>query len=479
MSQWTNTVAPGLTERTALAAMWRFAGSVIGAICDLGFGILLARLLSPTDFGVMALALVVLGAARPLGDLGIGDALVQRAQLTDRHIRTAFTFSVLLGLAIAAIMWASAPLSAGVMRDARVPGLMRVLALGFVFRGGAVVADALMRRQLEFRRQSLIEAGSAVAGFGLALGLALSGYGVWSLAWGVLLQGALTSMTQVAVMRHPVAPLLAGRELRDLFGFGLAAHLSSCMNYIALNGDNFVVGRLIGAASLGLYSRAYSLMNLPVVFAARVMSRVLFPVFAQVKHDPERLRRGYLLSTQLTAMIAAPCMATIGVAAPHLVATLYGPQWIGTVLPLQVLCGAGYFRALYHLGGAVAQGVGRMYNELWRQMVYGGLVIVGALIGSSYGLPGVAVGVGGAILFMFVASAQLALDTTGTPWASSLPRSAERPYYGRSDVRHRTLRPDVARGVSGLQRCDHDRYSERGRPALDRRLALEPGRTRF
>jgi O-antigen/teichoic acid export membrane protein len=111
-------------------------------------------------------------------------------------------------------------------------------------------------------------------------------------------------------------------------------------------------------------------------------------------------------------------MATIGVAAPHLVQTLYGSQWSGMVVPLQVLCGAGYFRALYHLGGAVAQGVGRVYNELWRQMVYGGLVIVGALVGASYGLPGVAVGVGAAILYMFVASAQLALHTTGTSWAS-------------------------------------------------------------
>src|SRR5262249_10463642 len=206
------------------------------------------------------------------------------------------------------------------------------------------------------------------------------------------------------------------RELRDLLGFGLGATASACVNYVALNGDYFLIGRLMGAFNLGLYTRAYGLMNLPHSYASGVMSGVMFPAFAHMRQEPARVRSGYLLVTRLTAMIAAPAMATMAVVAPHLVRGFYGPQWIGVVAPLQILSIAGYFRALYHLGGIVAQSVGRVYGELWRQVIYAAAIVGGTLVGSRYGLSGVAIGVSAAILYMFVASGQLALRATATTW---------------------------------------------------------------
>jgi O-antigen/teichoic acid export membrane protein len=143
---------------------------------------------------------------------------------------------------------------------------------------------------------------------------------------------------------------------------------------------------------------------------------VLFPAIAEVQDEPARVRSGYLTMTRLTAMVAAPSMTIVAIVAPHLVRWLYGAQWSGAVVPLQILSIAGYFRALYHLGGIVAQAVGRVYGELWRQLAYAALVVGGTVVGSRQGLPGVAVGVGVAILFMFVATGHLALSATGTPW---------------------------------------------------------------
>jgi len=409
--------AESLTTRTTRAAQWRISGSVVGAVSQLVVGVLLARLLTPADFGVTALAYVVLGLARPLGDLGMGSAIVQRAGLTDRHVRTAFTFSTLMGLVVVAVLVVVAPLGAAVMRDANVTPVLRVLSAGFAIRGTAVVADALLRRHLDFRRQVLIETASFVLGYGgVAVSLALLGHGVWSLVWGGLLQTLLWSGAQLVVVRHQVRPLLAWRELEDLLGFGGAAAVSACVNYVALNGDYFVIGRLMGAFNLGLYTRAYGLMNLPHTYAAGVMSSVMFPAFAEVQGEPARVRSGYLMVTRLTAMIAAPAMTTMAIVAPHLVRGLYGPQWTGAVVPLQILSIAGYFRALYHLGGVVAQSVGRVYGELWRQVTYAAAVIGGTIVGSRYGLPGVAVGVSVAIVYMFVATSHLALNATGTPW---------------------------------------------------------------
>lgn len=409
--------AETLTDRTTRAAQWRFAGSAVGAISQLVVGVLLARLLTPADFGVMALAWVVLGLARPLGDLGIGGAVVQRAALTERHVRTAFTFSVLLGLSAATALAATAPLAAAALRDPRVTSVLRLLALGFALQGVAVVSGALLRRRLDFRRQFFIDIGSYLVGYGgVAVSLALFGYGVWSLAWGSLAQGVLASAAQLGVVRHPVRPLLGRRELADLLHFGVGATAIAFVNYLALNGDNFVIGRWSGATSLGLYSRAYTLMNVPFTYASLVASTVLFPAFAHVQAEPARIRRAYLMLTQLTALIAASAMGTMAIAAPHLVRSVYGPRWTGAVLPLQILCFAGYFRALYHLGGIVAQSVGRVYSELWRQVVYAALVVAGALVGLRYDLPGVAAGVSLAILYMFVATSQLSLRATQTPW---------------------------------------------------------------
>jgi O-antigen/teichoic acid export membrane protein len=234
--------------------------------------------------------------------------------------------------------------------------------------------------------------------------------------WGGLVQSLLMSGARLALVRHSIRPLLSRREVADLLPFGLGATASGWANYLALNGDNLVVGRLMGPAALGLYSRAYALMNLPYSGMASVVSAVMFPVFARVQHDRTALRRGYLLLTGLTATVAASAMGTIAIVAPHLVSGFYGPQWTGLVAPLQILCLAGYFRALYHLGGIVAKSVGWVYRELRCQLVYAGLVLCGAAAGAQYGLAWVAAGVGVAIVYMFIATGRLALRATNTPW---------------------------------------------------------------
>jgi PST family polysaccharide transporter len=412
------TPAENLTSRTARATQWRLASVLVSTLARLAIGILLARLLTPADFGTVALAYVVLGFVSPLNDLGIGAALVQRVELTDRHLRVAFTSSLGLGLAVALGMVAAAPAAARVLGDTAVAPVLRTLSLAFVMSSTATVAGAMLQRQLDFKRQSFVDTGSHLLGYGgVAITLALLGYGVWSLVWGALVQALVAAIAQLVIVQHPVRPLLAHRELRDLLHFGFGSTVNALVSYAALNGDNFVVGRWIGAAGLGLYSRAYGLMNLPHTLFASVVTRVLFPAFSRAQGDPARLRRAYLLVTGLTAMIAAPAMATLAVAAPYLVPGLYGPHWSGVVIPLQILCFAGYFRAVYHLGGVVLRSVGWVYRWLPLHAVYAGLVLGLASAGSRYGLAGVATGVAVAILYMFVATGQLALSATGTSWA--------------------------------------------------------------
>jgi PST family polysaccharide transporter len=410
-----------LAEALIRAASWRMAANVLGIASRFAIGIVLARLLPPSDFGIVALAMVVVGFAQPLGDFGIASAVIQRASLTDRHIRTAFTLASVLGVAITAVLLLTAPQIAALMRDERVTSVLRVLAPTFALQGTAVVSGAMLKRQLAFKQLFFVDTFSYLLGYGVvAVTMALAGSGVWSLVAAALAQTTIASAAMVLLVRHSMRPLFARKEASELLHFGIGSGATSWASYFAVNGDNFIVGRVLGASDLGLYSRAYSLMNLPYTYAASVISGVLFPAFAQIQGELTRMRRGYLLMTQLTALIAAPAMCVLAVAAPHLVIVLYGPKWAGTVVPLQILCFAGYFRSLYHAGAVVAQSVGRVYSDLWRQAVYAVLVIVGARIGSVYGLRGVAVGVSVAIVYMFVASGQLASRIVGISWREYL-----------------------------------------------------------
>ena len=390
---------------------------MVDVVSQLGIGVLLARLLVPSDFGVMALAFIVLSVIRPFGDLGMAGAVVQRRELTERHIRTAFTFSLIFGIAVAAIMVAISPLAALATRQPMVAPVLRWLSLGFAISGTSIVADALLRRRLDFKRRFIINTGSYVIGYGgVGVTLALLGYGVWSLVWAGLSQTVLMSILVLASVRHPKRPMIARPELDQLLNFGVGTSASAFVNFLARSGDNFVVGRVMGAENLGLYSRAYSLMNLPFTYAATAVSSVLFPALSEVQHEPERLRRAHLLLTRLVAVVSAPAMATMGIVAPHLIVGVYGPKWTGAIVPLQVLSAAGYVRALYHISGVVAQSAGRVYGELRNQIVYAVLVLVGAVLGTRFGLAGVSIGVAAAIGYMFVATAQLALSATATSW---------------------------------------------------------------
>jgi PST family polysaccharide transporter len=414
-----------LTAQARDAIHWRVAGAVAGAASQFLVGVVLARLLAPADFGVIALAYAILAVPRPFFDLGMGSAIVQRANLTERHVRTAFTVSSVMGLTLAAILAVLAPFGSSIARAVDVVPLLRVLSVSMAIRGTAVVAEALLRRQLDLRRLFIIETASYVIAYGgVSITLAILDHGFWSLAWGAVLQTLMSSGMLLRASRHPVRPLVSRRELADLTKFGLGASLTSSVNSAAVNADNLIVGRLMGSDSLGLYTRAYGLMNFPYTYASRVISGVMFPAFARVQDSPERLRRGYLLLTELTGFVAGPAMVILAVAAPALVPTLYGPGWNSVVVPLQILCAAGYFRALYHLGGIVAHSTGRVYGDLWRQVSYAAMVVAGAWSGVRFGLPGVAAGVGVAILYMFVVTGTLALHATQAHWRSYLRAQA-------------------------------------------------------
>jgi PST family polysaccharide transporter len=389
-------------------------------------GIVLARLVSPDDFGLVALAAVIIGLASLISDLGLGPAIIRQRPLTDEHLRVGVTASFLIGLGLASLVVAAAPLAGRFAHNADLPAVLRAESLLFVLGGLGIPSRALLRRKLAYRTLFLINAGSYLVGYGLvAVALAVLGYGVWSLVVGALAQSFLASLTLLATAGIPVRPLLRRAELRELLGFGAGISLNQVVNYVARNGDNFVVGRWLGTHPLGLYARAYNLMMLPQTYFTLALANVLYPTLCETTGDRGRLARGYLMAVQVSAMVTAPVMVVMLVSAPHLIITLYGDAWIGAALPLQILCAVGLCRSVYHISGAVTQASGRIYAELGRQVIYVVLVLGGAMLGTRYGIAGVAVGVATALVYMYLAMARLSLQIIGSTWlaffAAQLP----------------------------------------------------------
>ena len=416
-----------LRQRTITGFSWRFVTVLGNFVSNFAIGVVLARLLPPEDFGLVGLALIVIGFGKLFADLGIGPALIQRDTLTERHIRVGFTLSLVMGAVLTLAVYHTAPWAARFMDDARLTGILHVLAFVFLVSTLKIVSIALLNRRLDFRRLMITELVSYGIGYGgVAITLALMGFGVWSLVYGSLVQNVLAAVIAYAMVRHTIKPLVARQEAKELASFGAGISAASIVNYAALQGDYIIVGRMLGPGALGLYARAYNLMKIPLNYFVKVLSKVLFPAASKIQHEPERFRRVYLTSLTFTNFVSIPCLLFIVILAREIIVGIYGPQWEGAVVPLQALALFGVFRASYNNAGAFLRAKGAVYKILLTQVVYLALVIAGAWVGAlQAGINGVAFAVGGAIFVMWLLFTYYSNQVTETSarafWRTHVP----------------------------------------------------------
>jgi PST family polysaccharide transporter len=399
--------------------------------------IVLARLLSPNEFGVFAATVVVIGFSTIFSELGVGPAIVQRPTLEARHLRVGFTLSLLLSHTVAAVVWVGAPAIAGFFQLPELAQVVRGASLVFVFHGIASVAYALAQRELRFRWLAGVEAGAFGVGFVVAGPvLAWLGFGIWALVGAHLTQHFLRMVVLLAGQPHPKQPLLERRAIVELLYFGGGFTFARIGNYLAAQGDNLVVGRWLGAQALGFYVHAYQLITAPATLVGQVLDRVLFPNMALVQLEPARLARAYRSGVAVCALLILPASVVAAIVASEIVLVLLGPAWGGVVVPFRILALGMLFRTSYKLSDSVARATGAVYARAWRQAAYAGAVVAGSLFGQVWGLGGVALGVLAAITANFALMAHLSLRLTGMRWsefgAAHLPAVALATAIGAS-----------------------------------------------
>jgi O-antigen/teichoic acid export membrane protein len=411
----------GLAKQSVVGMFWTALSMGALAVAELVALLVLARLLSPNEFGLYSAALIVIKFSAIFQGLGITPAIVQRPVLEERHLRVGFTLSLLLGLAVSALVWAMAPAIAELLRLADLAPIVRAICFVFLFQGASMVALAAAQRALRFRWLALVDACAFAAGYVIAGPvLAWLGFGIWALVGALLIQQFIRMIVLLAGQPHRMRPLLERRAILELLYFGSGFTIARVCNYLATQADRLVVGRWLGADALGLYGLSSQLMTTPAVIVGQVLDRVLFPTMALVQEEPARLARAYRSATSGCALLVLPASVVVAIIAPELVLVILGRGWEGVVAPLQILAFSMLFRTSYKLSDSVSRATGTVYARAWRQAVFTIGVFVGSIIGQLWGVEGVAFGVGLAFAVNFFLMAQLSLRVTGMRWSEFL-----------------------------------------------------------
>lgn len=408
------------TGRGTVSGMaWTAGGFGVQAVAQFAVLALLARFLTPVEFGLVTAGLLVIGLVRIVTDALVGPAVTQLPQLSDDHVRSAFTLSVAIGGAGAVALWVSAEAVVGLFAMPQLGPVVRGLAPVLLVDAVSTVPIALLQRDLAFRRLAVVEAISFLVGYAAVGGvLAVGGAGVWALVWAQLAYTALRSALVVRARPHArslgLDPTAAGQVLR----YGSGHTLGRLFNYAALQGDYFVVGRWLSASGLGVYGRAYQLAVKPAMYLGQALDKVLFPVMASIQGDRARLAEAYRRTVSVAASVSAPASVLGVVLGPELVRVVLGPGWEAVVVPFQILAAGLLPRTGYKPSDSLARASGRVYARAWRQAVYACCVVGGALLGARWGLPGVAGFVVMAIVVNYLLMAQLSLSVVGLRWTT-------------------------------------------------------------
>jgi O-antigen/teichoic acid export membrane protein len=386
----------GLTARTVRGARWTLLGTLAAFGVQLPYTAAISRLLSPHDFGLVALAMLMLRLVSYFAQGGLSSAVVQRPILEDDHIRASFALGLLAGCAGYVVFWLLAPLGGIVFHSQELTPVARALGVSFLVSAIGSTSVGLLRRSMRYRSMAIIDLGSYVIGYcGVGLTLALLGEGVWSLVWASIAQAVTLTAASYVCTRHSLRPLFRRRAMGALAQFGAKVSAIGFLEFLGSNLDNAAAGRYLGTATLGQYNRAWLVTSLPLGQVATSMSKVLFPAFSRLQHEPARLRQAYVDSMAIFTLVLIPIAAVIGAAAKNGVHVVLGDQWGQAAGLVPILAVASTLSLLAHLPAVIAEATG----NLWQKVAIQSLQLVSLGIGIA-----LAVALGGGIRGLAVAA---------------------------------------------------------------------------
>jgi PST family polysaccharide transporter len=373
--------------------------------------IILARLLEPSDFGIMRLAAILLASMYLFAGMGMGPALIASRASTVRAAYHAGSTTAVGGLVLTAVVFALAPILAGFMDEEILTPIVRWMSIGVLMISLRIVPNAVLEREMMFGRRIIPDISGAFARMFVAVGLALAGYGVWSLvvAW-------IAERVVAVVAALIVCPTLEWMKrqkwdrgiARGLWKFGFTQLRTGLVQYIYNNGDGLIVGKVLGTAPLGFYTQAQTLSSLPVRNISQVVNAVLLPAYAKIRDDKDRLASAFLSCFQFVATLTLPIAAGLFILAPELIIFLIGEKWRSSIPILQIFTLMAFLRPLSGSTSPLFLSLHKPEYNLRTAMIQGVSMFALIALFIRWGAPGVAAAVVSAFALGFCYNIYLA-----------------------------------------------------------------------
>lgn len=403
-----------IAARSFSAARWTTVSNIMRAILQLAQLIVLTRFLSPQDYGLIALVMVVISYAALLSDMGLSTAFVQRQHISHEERSSLYWLSVAVSAGLMLLVTAASPLASWIFNEPHLVLLLALVSTNFlaVALGQQLRMDA--EKALNFRPVALIELAGAVGGFCIAIVTAMLGWGVYALVAAAMFSAWLTTLLCWMFLAKGWRPLLRLRwaEVRWFVRFGGGMVINNVMNHINATSDVLLGGHLLGAAQLGTYSVPRNLILQIQSMVNPIFTRVGFPVIASLQYEPARVQQVYLKIMNLTATVNAPIYVAMAVFAPEFVQLMLGEKFQGAAPLLRVLAVWGLLRSFGNPVGSLLFGLGRVRLSMWWN---GSLLLIvppALWLGSQYGAIGMAFAMATVMAVLFVPSWALLLRPT-------------------------------------------------------------------
>lgn len=409
----------GPLARLAERAMkWSAATTLARFVLQLGAQVTLARMLGPDNYGVYGIGITVLTFVCFLSGASFSMNLMLLPRVTEDDIRFSFTWQVVVGSGCALAMYAAAPALAHFFDDPRVESMVQLLSFASLLLAVSAPATCLLQRDLDFRRQGLIQLASYAAGYlGVGLTMAWQGYGATALGAAAVVQAAVVLVLSYAARPHALRPLFSHSGGADALATGRTVFLTNVVNWLLGNIDRVLIGRMLNAHAVGLYNVAYNFASIPNTLLVGALQPTLLSTGAKLQHDRQRLGEAWLVTVSCVLVLAAPCAVVFALLSADVVGLLYGPAWSDSawVLGLLFLCLPAW--ASWGLTTPVLWNTGRKHLEYLLQLPVLALALPAWWIIAPSGIRGVALVSAAAVFARALVVIAAALRALGLGWS--------------------------------------------------------------
>lgn len=401
-----------LGQRSARGAVSTLAGQWTRLVLQTGSTIVLARLIAPAEYGLVAMIVSLVGVGDALWNLGLSQATVQRRDVRHDQVTFFFWVQALIGAALTAVVIALAPVIAGFYDQPRLVPLTILLSSMFLLNGLAAQHLAVLTRQMRFGLLSAMDVLGLALGVVAAVVIAALGGGAWAIAVMTLATPVVRLVLSWTTSGWAPGPPRRGQDVAPMMRFGVSLTFTNVLDYSAQNLDNILIGRFYGADALGLYSRAYNLLLMPIRQVTAPISRVAVPVLSYLQDQPERYRRFFMVAFSAVAYAALPSICLLAALSQEIIAVMLGDQWLGAVPIFRILSVAGLLVTLRSTNGWLFVSTGHTGRQALWALANRPVIIGGFVIGLPWGTTGVAWGFLGAHAVLLLPSFVVSVKDT-------------------------------------------------------------------